>query len=832
MATSRHSALALFLLTFTTAQCSVNDNDLRIVTKEGTSIAVPIDVAKRCLPSTYAFYKRTNLTTIQWIETYQWAAENLIETACTLYHHWSSGATEEECTSELTKKEVDLPPAFMAAVDRHVTGGMDAFLYLLGFSSSEEESDDSDDEKKEKEKEPFDTIPSDEEITSSSAGPTADRQDERKGKKKASSKKQFGADKLPKLLRSISLLMMSGPSTKHGIVIQPKHGKAFCVSRHVLDAVFPTLSVTLEFDDAKTVELSDAHGSLMSALFDAANDLYGMWLEREDTKACVESLATMDLGEMVDNQALLALADRYTRGGSPSSYDEDTKENCLQRSELPRVFLEGLAERVARSTKTTPLVAKALIEKRLKLDRAKALLIEKFELDHGELHEALRFEPDEHLVGYTLSELEDEGILEFIAPEELNCLNLTSLAGIEPKLYAWRIDLEPEIEEGGFTLIDLSHNKLSSISELEYCGYLGELIVHHNNLGSIDLMPFERLQILDISHNKVDKFITVDATERSQANDNSTDSASADEAPDDEKDSEKSDIKVHSLSILKAHDNKLESIDLGSLPDLIELDLSGNKLKSIDLTSNSKLIRLNVARNKLTSLDCSACPNIKEVIAAENPLMAYPILPPNHKVVVLAVTPNLTGSGGAPKGIRLLVGPLVMHPKTAGYTPFHLALDIDDRTPAKPLPHLRDIVDYIQANRTCTFLLRSEKGKPKSDAKESTHEVYDIVDMVLYVRKGPIIDDLVEAKEKGKEEYEKLKRETFTPCCNFKDTDLEGWVEPDVLKQCGLYWEDTEDYVGMRGVSNNNNDDDSDNDSSSGSYTGSNPTWRFPNKDA
>jgi hypothetical protein len=75
-----------------------------------------------------------------------------------------------------------------------------------------------------------------------------------------------------------------------------------------------------------------------------------------------------------------------------------------------------------------------------------------------------------------------------------------------------------------------------------------------------------------------------------------------------------------SLSTFFCSDNKLTTLDLNSMRNLVNLDCSGNEVSYLGLTLMKSLETLNCANNQLTSLSLSGPSNLKTLICSGNKL--------------------------------------------------------------------------------------------------------------------------------------------------------------------------------------------------------------------
>lgn len=78
--------------------------------------------------------------------------------------------------------------------------------------------------------------------------------------------------------------------------------------------------------------------------------------------------------------------------------------------------------------------------------------------------------------------------------------------------------------------------------------------------------------------------------------------------------------KIDGLGTLEISNNKITKLNVGNLPNLINLMIKGDKLESIDLDNNKKLSYLNASYNNLKSLDLSRNPEIATLDVQHNQL--------------------------------------------------------------------------------------------------------------------------------------------------------------------------------------------------------------------
>lgn len=177
------------------------------------------------------------------------------------------------------------------------------------------------------------------------------------------------------------------------------------------------------------------------------------------------------------------------------------------------------------------------------------------------------------------------------------------------------------------TLLSLDDNKLTSI-DLSPCPLLSALSMEENALTSIDLTSLPQLSTLELRGNKLTE---IDLSGNSQlayldVSENKLPELDLSHTP--------------MLETVNANLNELPSIDLTPCASTLQtLSLSGNKLSSINLEGLPELIYLALDLNAFTSIDLSAVPNL-EYIGLDNNMLTSIDLSANTQLQTIYLTGN------------------------------------------------------------------------------------------------------------------------------------------------------------------------------------------------
>lgn len=187
------------------------------------------------------------------------------------------------------------------------------------------------------------------------------------------------------------------------------------------------------------------------------------------------------------------------------------------------------------------------------------------------------------------------------------------------------------------TNIDISGNKISSLSTLSSNTGLVELRCRNNYLTDVSVGSFRNLKILDCSNNTLTSFVVPSTIRELYVEGTGID--------------ETFDASSYSLlEVLNCSRNDIESLKISQNTNLIELYCSENKISSLNLTSNSKLEKLNCSNNSISSLILNS--NLKEAIVTSNSDLTTLSI---GSLELLVVDNSVTLSGSASRTIKVNV---------------------------------------------------------------------------------------------------------------------------------------------------------------------------------
>lgn len=177
--------------------------------------------------------------------------------------------------------------------------------------------------------------------------------------------------------------------------------------------------------------------------------------------------------------------------------------------------------------------------------------------------------------------------------------------------------------------LELSCCRIRAIESLDGAKFtnLTNLNLVHNDIRSIDgFDQLSKLQILRLSHNKIESLVPARFDLRDTRNDPECTELTNGDAPDSSSQNTRSGLRAcPNVQILYLDHNRisdLAGLDLIQLPHLTYLNLSNNHLTQITgLRSNPALQALNLSKNKLTQIDSndfSALLQLKKLSLSEN----------------------------------------------------------------------------------------------------------------------------------------------------------------------------------------------------------------------
>lgn len=194
------------------------------------------------------------------------------------------------------------------------------------------------------------------------------------------------------------------------------------------------------------------------------------------------------------------------------------------------------------------------------------------------------------------------------------------------------------IEDETITSLDDNLNGIEKLSQLK------QLYIFCKNLsGEVTLPKIDGLGTLEISNNKITKLNVGNLPNliNLMINGDKLESINLDNNK--------------KLSYLNASYNNLISLDLSSNPEIATLDVQHNQLEEINLNSNTKLDTLHAHYNNLKSLDLSKCVNLTYLDVKNNPLTVLDISENTKLITVYAshVNPADDKEKGSLKEIKL-----------------------------------------------------------------------------------------------------------------------------------------------------------------------------------
>ena len=154
--------------------------------------------------------------------------------------------------------------------------------------------------------------------------------------------------------------------------------------------------------------------------------------------------------------------------------------------------------------------------------------------------------------------------------------------------------------------LQCTDNRLTSLDLTDQKECLTTLRCYGNNLGSLELSDFTKLQRLECYNIGAASLTLSDLPELAtlNCNNNQLTSLSLSDLP--------------KLATLKCNNNRLTSLSLSNLPMITTLSCADNKLTSLDLKGLTGLTELSCSGNQLTSLDVSGLTKLKDLYCSNN----------------------------------------------------------------------------------------------------------------------------------------------------------------------------------------------------------------------